>query len=218
MTQKEAKRSTLERVDTLTEPPVMGRFYLVRCVLHTGYKVWYPVLGPVHSDPEILGKGDAPHVHFDFRFMSDAMLDDHFHGDPETNPTILGQIFVKLDPKLGAGQFAVKRRRCYRSKLPTVPTERTNPVTKQKRPISATLVAERACSGLSMNTWTMVCPHRGVPLGSQPIDAGGCVTCPGHGIRWHATTGELVTRYGHLTDYQREQVLADHREKSGGAT
>lgn len=46
------------RVDDLTHPPIVGRFYLVRCVLHpTLPRLWYPVmtlLDHLHCDPRFL--------------------------------------------------------------------------------------------------------------------------------------------------------------------
>lgn len=78
----------IPKVDDLTEPPVVGRHYLVPCVeaadnragLPLGH---WPVIGPKHRDA---GTVDFPdmHWHFDFRFLLAPQIKwaQRFNGEP----------------------------------------------------------------------------------------------------------------------------------------
>lgn len=172
---KHGKAST-PRVDSLTAPPVVGQFYLVRTVLirfFTATKEW-PVIGPAHEDGEIGGLS-IPHHHLDWRFIpaSEAMLERRYgyvlnaqDGGPLPKPIL-------------------RRRKCVRANLAWyIPWNRLEgPVEKVRR-----VYAGRQCT---KNEGGFVCPHRHAPLGSiKPHD--GVIVCPLHGLRINAETGVVL--------------------------
>lgn len=167
----------MDRVDEMTTPPVVGRFYLVPCVrlrLTGGGTSWWPTQGPPHEDADI----GVPQVHYhhDPRFWTKAQLS----GWLRPLPLVLGSVTEKAAILEGP---AYMRRRCSGS-MPIFPRERVQdlwlPALEQTH-AAATL--RGACK---------VCPHRGIPLASLPVAADGTVTCPGHGLRWDVSTGRLV--------------------------
>lgn len=165
----------------MTEPPTVGRHYLVRCIKNRANGRWYPVLGPAHADPDlapIAGPAAAMlHYHYDARFMR------------------LGDVGISTRRKMLARGLAVeaallsavhlvfsdtsltfRRRRCLRE----MPPHHAHLPTLEETHAADTL--RGACK---------VCPHRGIPLASLPA-VDGVVTCPGHGLRWNVATGALV--------------------------
>lgn len=171
----------------------VGRYYMVPCLFVPKElrawiaEEWAPILGNKHIDPE-LGV-DAEHFHIDWRFVREATLKfasagviKSPHGKIITNDS--GDIF---DHKL-TGMPVLKRRLCKRA-MPEFPSLEG----KSSRRIFARMEAgmlER-CARLKDGH---ICPHRGIDL--RPFaDAEGFATCPGHGLRWNLSTGELVPRF-----------------------
>jgi len=66
---------TIQRIDDLKEPPIVGRYYLVPCIKVTSAESlpvgFWPVTGPQHEDKEIIGFAWR-HWHYDFRFLTHA--------------------------------------------------------------------------------------------------------------------------------------------------
>lgn len=60
---------TLPLIDSLTAPPVVGERYPVPCLRSRCGRHLFPILGPLHADPEI----EVPdvHGHLDLRFVTD---------------------------------------------------------------------------------------------------------------------------------------------------
>ena len=190
----------MKAVHEMTEVPVMGQRYLVPCVEITaddikGYcegmlKGWWPVMGPEHEDARFF---DFPHSHwhFDARFMSARQLRNRAH-----RSFLLGKIgqqeavFVLTFPLTNHGNLRapeLRRKQCLRQ-MPE--WERTLPALPK---LERVLLAE----GRTLKGNCKVCPHRGFPLASLPVAADGGVTCPGHGLRWHAETGKMLQRSAH---------------------
>lgn len=61
----------LQRIDEMSEPPVVGRFYLVPTVHYEYYRLVeaWPVIGPKHEDAEHF-KFPWQHFHIDGRFLT----------------------------------------------------------------------------------------------------------------------------------------------------
>lgn len=170
----------MQRVDEMTEPPTVGRFYLVRCI-RNGNGRWYPVMGPAHADPElapVAGRGAAMvHHHYDARFMR---LGDIGLG---TRRKMLARGLAVEVALLSAvhlvfsdARLMFRKRRCLRE-MPLHPTGFT--------------VLNETYAAATLKGGCKTCPHRGVPLASLPA-VEGVVTCPGHGLRWNVSTGALV--------------------------
>jgi nitrite reductase/ring-hydroxylating ferredoxin subunit len=184
----------VQRIDEITETPIIGRFYLVPCVEVTAEHVkqgcsgmltgWWPVYGPEHEDTKFF---DFPHRHwhYDARFLSDRQLSNRGQ-----HSTRRGTEVVLALPLTNHGELrppALRRKQCRR---PVPEWQQTLPgLPKLERVIKA--------EGRTLRGNCKVCPHRGFPLASLPVMPDGSVTCPGHGLRWHAETGALVQRNAH---------------------
>ena len=178
--------SSFERVDRLTAPPVVGRFYLVRTVrgLFLGFEDDWPVIGPKHDDVEFF-KFTYPHYHVDHRFIrcSDARAIERqaypLHGRPD------------LGRPLGAPRWS--RRKCVRtwfgSIIPTTRYVDTRPLYELRAAFMGKQCARDAAGGF-------ICPHRNAPLGSIEPRAG-VITCPLHGLRIDAATGVVLAAEDH---------------------
>lgn len=184
------------RIEDLTTPPVVGTRYDVPGVVipkdwpRTGEEGraargrflpgWWPTLGPEHEDREIL---EFPpwHIHIDPRFVPNSRF------KPELLISPLNLSRTERDPY---PPLTHERRivRCCRT-MPGWPWNAPIPYfkghTMWKR-------LEDEYAGARLKS-CKVCPHRGIPLSSmEPQD--GVLTCPGHGLRWDAQTGEIVKR------------------------
>jgi hypothetical protein len=66
------------QIDKCDKPPIPGKYYLVPCVQAeheiTGFHIgeWVPIVGDLHSDPEI--GADFLHFHYDLRFCDSEAL------------------------------------------------------------------------------------------------------------------------------------------------
>ena len=160
---------------------IIGRFYAVPTVRGKIFHLLrdWPVLGPRHSDKEIIG---FPHVHYhvDWRFVSKSVL----HSVANFGRQTLFGIVVHRGAETDFLPAPVMRRRkCIRGfeALGTFPR--------------APWLRELESVYASRRLENLVCPHRGIPLVGCPRE-GNVVTCPGHGLRWNLTTGELHPTYG----------------------
>ena len=62
-----------EHIESLTSPPVVGRFYVVPCLVPEEGLI-LPVIGPRHADPDHGIHACFEHHHADVRFIDDATL------------------------------------------------------------------------------------------------------------------------------------------------
>jgi hypothetical protein len=178
----------------LTERPEIGRFYQVPCIqaysdVWTAGKrghVWVPVVGPPHIDAEL--DFDAQHYHPDWRFVPLRLIWILWGRDLRWERAKYRR--KDLDSELALfknvisawkGEPELHRRKCLR-------------LTEWPFHSGFHEKVEHACAGLRLKPGTLICPHRGVPLHGCPVDADGCVICPGHGAKWRLETGELVSR------------------------
>lgn len=233
-------------VDTLTAPPVIGQVYAVRCVWHRSTQthngisapwMWLPVIGHAHRDPELGPHASARHYHFDFRFISAKQLYAAFgvrarhhrwqyvlgaiHWCAETADEVMRSEGIKypglldktvLAAKTQSLQTEVLLRRCVRSS-PIFPDQRSPQLPKKQLPITYTV--EETCRGQRIDPANPVCPHKGIALHSVPI-INGCIDCPGHGLRFDATTGEIVSRYADLDEATQISLMYRLQERQSG--
>ena len=177
---------TLPRVDELRTPPVIGQAYLVPMVFGQWgpFKKnprWWPVLGRLHEDAALIGFR-YDHYHLDTRFLAKCfwLSNDRCAASPlQTNGRGMNAEGLAAEP-------TYRRAVCKR-----IECGFAAPVWREKDPLFFDLAAafsDAHCLGES-GAW--VCPHREMPLGSLPIEAG-IITCPLHGLRWRADTGEAA--------------------------
>lgn len=242
-THRKINCSRLPHVDDLRTPPVIGELYRVRCVnlkITRGFyresgqrvvraeTVWIPVIGTLHSDPEIGGVAAHPHVHYDWRFMSPRFIygiSQTWLGDEETDDAKLRRLMALVRSeypanRLGTGpnsnrsRFPIRLKNCIRMchrAMPEYPARRRDYVywepadsEAQNRPNVVSSRLESCYLGHKLDLSTMVCPHRGTYLGNLAPNAEGYIVCPNHGLCWDAVTGGLVPRY---SKEERDSVL-----------
>lgn len=179
----------MERVDQLTEAPVVGRYYMVPCVRFADprFPGWWPVIGPPHEDPDL--GAPVEHYHHDVRFLAVSQLE---------------RIYRDMKPRFWERQWraAKTERRMVKLAMEAVPyveqaveapTLRRR-LCRRKMPAQALSVARRIQDAYADKTAKCgTCPHRGFPLAGAPVVKGARV-CPGHGLAWDVETGRLVRR------------------------
>jgi hypothetical protein len=156
-------------VSELKTEPEIGRFYLVPTVRNIFTEAKYPVLGDLHEDREYIGFPER-HWHVDSRFVPKQLLID---GPRFGIATILSRALTTP-----AFEFiSVKRWKC-----------------KRQTPMHPYRFDDlwNAFQNHHLKS-SMICPHKGVDLSSQPV-IDGCVTCPLHGLTWSVATGKLTDR------------------------
>lgn len=202
---------TLQTIEDLREPPVIGRYYLVPCVYYWyDYRLrWWPVTGPRHEDAEHLDFA-AVHYHFDRRFLPARMFSDHVsrihpsrlrywgvtprHPDTTNAARPLSEFASKPHPwrkgEYGGPMPApvLRRRKCIVADVgfPSVDAggerfERFHAAYEGKR-------CGRDAAG------RLICPHKGALLDSIAPDKNGIGICPLHGLAIDMREGTVVRR------------------------
>lgn len=172
------------------EPYVVGKFYRVPCV--RGYwSIWddnWPVFGAKHEDFELLGF-KPHHYHLDARFLSDRQW-RRVVGRFGDFYALFSRPLQDVDDSIGTGQTltppTTRRLKCRRQ-WPEHPMARGTPAFASR--IWSKLRSAYADATLLHGR---ICPHRGAPLSTIPVDSEGCVTCPVHGLRWNVSSGKQV--------------------------
>ncbi len=168
----------------LQEIPVIGNFYEVDCTnLNGTLNVDIPILNSPHNDSEITDQ-KFDHTHVDYRFICDVDLErvgnhykcfephGHFSRQVSIPALIASNINIYKKRLQCLRHFCVENDNSHVFKVGTV----------QK-------LAEK--NKYSLNMESKICPHHGTNLKScKVID--GVITCPAHGLRFSAKTGELV--------------------------
>lgn len=196
----------MQRVDEMTEAPVVGRMYLVPCIVITPAdcvdwvygsalaRTW-PIIGPVHEDKKTIGFAPA-HAHLDPRFLTRKEIKNGYW----TDAAVLGQPLCLDD---GRGRNYLHRppaivhckRKCQREMPQWFDLARTRGRTLAGNGLLPwTRKLEAAHASRRIKPDCRVCPHRRFPLGGLPVAEDGAVECPGHGLRWHHETGLLMPR------------------------
>lgn len=171
-----------------------GLFYMVPSLyvapeVRSGYEDsagFVPVLGPKHTDHEHLKFG-WEHFHIDWRFVSARgyRLACLFSGVPHAKV-----ITASVKRATLAADTVLKRRLCKRA-MPDFPA-----VTDLKHcdDIGRWVALERAHACVRLKPGG-ICPHRGINL-TPFARPDGTAVCPGHGLHWNLSTGELIPRHG----------------------
>lgn len=161
----------------------VGKFYEVPAIQvdrwHNGLCGFVPIIGPEHDDTEIVGFS-YQHYHVDWRFVTKRQFEyfDYRVGWPSIVYGAVVQRVSTHGAPIIVGEPTIKRMKCKRE-LPPYPHHEAKWIGE--------LAAKFACTKLINGT----CPHRGIHV-SQMIREGDILTCPGHGLRWNAITGEAV--------------------------
>jgi Rieske 2Fe-2S protein len=182
----------IQKVSEIEGEPEVGKHYLVLCVQHRLSEQWIPVVGVPHDDKEYIGVPDV-HYHHDVRFMSESRIEELSNTQVE-RPTGAAYAMVRIVLTANlVGKPVYKRRKCRRT-MPSFPTElrcKHNPLFPSRAQWFPELEAAYKDTTLSS---CLRCPHRGMSLKNLPKDGQGNVVCNGHGLKWNADTGKLVSR------------------------
>lgn len=192
----------MQRVTELTSPPVIGKRYLVPTVEY----IWgpgqrnktprpWPVLGPMHRDPEL--NFDLDHYHVDSRFVSERAYRSAANYSGGTVYRDVNVVFEGVPLNRADHHWDDKGVRT-RSTIPHPPVvwrpltckrelHKVTRVPELARKIEASWVGKTCKRGKH----GFICPHRNLPLGTiAPVD--GVITCPLHGLRIDAATGVVL--------------------------
>lgn len=195
-----AQRSHVQLVSELTEPPVVGRTYLVPAIWMSrgvgAAEMWWPVHGSQHDDVEFF---NFPHQHYhvDQRFLTLRHLRvigvyEDIRGMGPIERSFATPVHGAFAHVVGhplrselPPEPQLRRMRCMRE-MPPVPRQfRESKLVVDMHAHFAGRTAKRGRLGL-------VCPHRQYPLGQCVPDASGVITCPLHGLRVRASDGVVV--------------------------
>lgn len=170
-----------------------GKFYVRPAIFI--FDRWFPVYGEPHADPEIAAVGRQKHLfknhpaaeehwHYDWRFMSDKLIDLQFRSQLSARGFDYPMQYVAFISSTQTGEWetAHKRFKCFRL-MPEFPLSD-----------KFSNVLETICIKKKVDLDKMICPHKGFSLRGLPINERGCIVCPGHGCMWDAKTGEMVSR------------------------
>jgi hypothetical protein len=172
----------IQRVSEIEGEPVVGKFYLVQCIIDGPLRDWRPVIGPLHDDVEHFGF-KTTHYHYDWRFLAD--VDCQIIANCFDRPVSrLGGLMAAIGP---AVETRLKRMKCLRPMPVFELAFSTDKAGKRWAKF------EQHFSNQSL-TSCLKCPHRGIPLANLPKDEQGNVVCSGHGLKWNLETGKLVSR------------------------
>lgn len=199
----------LARVTDLTAPPVVGEFYLVPTVRYQWFEFVanWPVFPSFHEDKEHLNF-PWPHYHVDPRFVAPDVAEkvvrwQFGEGDIATISQrvplnrITKEALYNRDFQLARHNISLaqaeantvphpdivwRRRQCHRDLVYSHP--HANAIRQLGEAFRG-----RQCP---KNKTGWVCPHKSYPLGSVAADPQGVITCPLHGLRIDAASGEVL--------------------------
>lgn len=188
------------KIETLSSPPVVGETYRVPSVRRDD--VFVPVFGPPHTDVE-LGQ-PILHYHVDIRFLTDD--DAEYAG--------LNLADYEVHEHGGSFKFTVPATQGYRNEVvrnrvmkcirvgPDYQTPRAIPGGGELHLNVGTLAQTGLIEDMCENervTKCGKCPHRGTPLGHQPV-VNGVVVCPAHLLKWDKATGKMIRKTKKIAD------------------
>jgi hypothetical protein len=177
-----------DKIATLREPPVVGRYYLVPTVEYywLGRMSVWPVNGPIHHDREI--GFPQLHYHIDARFLTRQQLAwlDSYDAEWSRYSSLNGRPMSEIAEQRWSGLKAsfrplprrpmLRKRKCIMATYAwTVPADLTKGLGLEARYPEPKAILK--ADGREL------CPHRKVDLSQFPTDADGLKTCPIHGLR-----------------------------------
>ena len=195
--------STTTTCPALPDHPVAGQNYERPCIRAQWQNMgplWLPVIGSIHSDVEYI-KADFPHVHVDYRFLTETTRDILLKQMEEKNlifnihpvhTTPISTVWPDCndtpldlsDPSLATipeTTWLTVQLQEYIGPYPDYPEHLV--------PWHRELSAAYARQSLVNSTF---CPHQGTDLSGIEPDRHGVVTCPLHGLKWSTRTGRIV--------------------------
>jgi hypothetical protein len=195
---------TLQRADRLKELPVVGQWYLVPAILwkrgsHVSFAggseeavlrelqlpgaKWWPVWGSKHRDVEHFGF-DNLHYHIDPRFLTKRHWSEFRNSFFSRSPLqqVQAMPLNHVDLKSGPPKPQLRRMRCTMAH-----SEWGHADAKTVVKFNEAYDGQQCAKGKR----GFICPHKLFPLGSvQAVD--GVITCPLHGLRIDASTGQCL--------------------------
>ena len=194
----------------------VGKFYQVphvRAIWLISTPKWIPVIGPCHSDYEIIGFLPA-HFHVDYRFLPKSLREEQagYYGKSRGIDGIFGlpiayavpEIEIPPDMPTKTETFHPNNKGISLDYLPnpSVPLESYYRLIKSQLKaeypeyppsVEWLRALEEAYKDQTLKPG-LICPHRGAPLEGMVPDSEGSVTCPLHGLRWNIETGRMANR------------------------
>lgn len=181
-------RAKAPRITELSEPPVIGRFYMVPTV-RWEWADWerdWPVFLPRHDDVDFFKVAQA-HFHVDPRFVPERIWR---HLDRNLWKSALERVQSVPIWRHAHGPWSDReppepvwrRRKCRRVHLRYAYGYQAPP---------QAIRAHYAGQTCPRNRFGWVCPHKRVSLGSIAPD-GGIIVCPLHGLRIRAADGLVL--------------------------
>jgi hypothetical protein len=164
--------------------------------------VFVPVFGEAHTDVQL--GNTVLHYHVDIRFLTD---DDAKHaGFDLANYEIHENVpsFTFVVPTTQAYRNEVVKHRsikCVRVGLNyQTPRVMSNGSELRLRvgTLAQTGLIEDQCEDMRISKCGR-CPHRGTPLGHQPV-TNGVVVCPAHLLKWEKSTGKMIRKTKKVAD------------------
>jgi hypothetical protein len=192
------------KIDEIVSPPVVGKIYRVPSMRRGD--VFVPVFGSPHTDVEL--NQPILHFHVDIRFLSD---DDAKKVGVDISKAVVPERFsgsIRFTvPAIAAHSNEIVTHRsmkCIRE-CPDYRSPRTaaeGPTTHIMRINVGTIdqagLIEDQCEDMRISECGK-CPHRGTPLGHQPV-TNGVVVCPAHLLKWDKATGKMIRKTKKIAD------------------
>ena len=170
-----------EHIESLTSPPIVGRFYVVPCLMPEEGLI-LPVIGPRHADPDHGINARFEHQHADVRFLDATTLRVVVAKRAFSQEGVGVGLAALVAPTDALAEFSVGNLvHRYPASVPLRHLAR-----QCQREIPEGLVPpwqkelEAAYAGRYLAPGGL-CPHRGAPLLSLPL-RGGRRVCPLHGL------------------------------------
>lgn len=189
---------TVQHIESLTLPPVIGQAYLVPTVLYPwfGKEDAWPVMGPKHTDAEHVRFHDE-HYHVDLRFLTERQVRRVEKAAYRPGGIMMAAASAPLATKgddrrvLPHPDPVVRRLLCRRD-------AHAYPLWEARRQPGlqalAQAYADRRCGRDAAGH--LICPHKGFVLDSLKPDENGRVVCPLHGLVIDTRAGVVVPAMG----------------------
>ncbi|MGL5881441.1 MAG: Rieske (2Fe-2S) protein [Xenococcaceae cyanobacterium] len=179
----------MEKVDELTFPPIVGKYYWVPCVKVTYdlKTILVPIRGELHADPEI-NPSLEDHWHYDVRFLSKNLIKfiyTYSHQDFSGIEDFYTKVF---SPQFESSKYKITncKRKCLRKDV-------RYPIYHPPKPNNSFLHSSirriefrdrlyDLYSGQELQCGS--CPHKGYSLASVAANSDGVKECPLHGLNF----------------------------------
>lgn len=184
-------------ISTVVSPQI-GTRYMVPCLrMAHGQRRRYmrgliPIIGDRHEDAEIIGFPHQ-HWHIDWRFVSARAFEQNMRDRSPYERNVwllLGSLISDAEGFAVSPSPTPLQRHARGVALITMQSKvmrRAMPTWSGKEPFAKPLAEAYAGRTLKCG----ICPHKRLDLTSIPA-IGGVITCPGHGLRFDAASGQVL--------------------------